>query len=71
MWRAKARPRASHQHTFANDYAPNLGLTWILFPTRASNHRITGHPDRDHEGRSKWVSRTLDRRVGRSANFRS
>ena len=30
MWRAKTRPRVSHQLTIANDYAPNLGLTWIL-----------------------------------------
>ena len=37
MWRAKARPRASHQLTIANDCAPNLGLTWILFLATSKN----------------------------------
>ena len=32
LWRAQTRPRVHHQHTIANDDAPNQGLTWILYP---------------------------------------
>ncbi len=40
MWRAQTRPRASHQHTIANDSPPNLGLTWILYPAQTNQHNL-------------------------------